>query len=323
MATANNRLNHVLAAELATIETPDRKNSARQRIAELAGYDNTGCGVSQGKLAIAAEKLWSPHCFASMAPTSGNPLPEPITFGQSARAHFVHIYTASGLVFAFLAAAETCRRGAEPRPAWVFLWLTLAVLVDSTDGPLARLWHVKTRAPRFDGRKIDDIVDYLTFTFIPLLLVWRMQWLPAAAEFLIPAALIASVLGFSNTAAKQEDEGFFLGFPSYWNIYAFYAGLWAVLYGGTGQLVSAVLLGLLTILTVAPVRFVYPNLAPRPWKIPMLAGGVVWGGILLAMLPMYPDEVPGWLHWLSLVYPVFYSVVSIYLDLHARRVSHA
>jgi phosphatidylcholine synthase len=259
-----------------------------------------------------------------MASTSGTLPPESITFGQSARAYFVHVYTASGLVFAFLAAAEICSRGEDPRPAWVFLWLTLAVLVDATDGPLARLWHVTTRAPRFDGRKIDDIVDYLTFTFIPLLLVWRMEWLPSAAEFLIPAALIASVLGFSNTLAKQEDEGFFLGFPSYWNIYAFFVGLWSELYGGTGQLVSAILLGLLTMLTVAPVRFVYPNLASPPWKVPMLAGGGVWLVILWAMLPIYPDEVPGWLHWLSLVYPVFYIIVSIYLDVresHAERSS--
>ena len=35
-------------------------------------------------------------------------------------------------------------------------------------------------APDIDGRTIDDIVDYLTFTFIPMLLVWRMGWVPFA-----------------------------------------------------------------------------------------------------------------------------------------------
>ena len=251
-------------------------------------------------------------------PSGTNPS-QPITAGQRARAYFVHIYTASGLIFAFLAMAEICGRSAEPRPAWVFLWLLLAVVVDSTDGPLARLWHVKTRAPKIDGRKIDDIVDYLTFTFIPLLLVWRMHWLPVQAEFLIPVALIASVLGFANAGAKQEDEGFFLGFPSYWNIYAFYVGLWATEYGQTGSIMSAVLLAVLIVLTVAPVRFIYPNLAPRPWKLPMLGGAIIWTVLLLAMLRDYPDRVPEWLMWVSLIYPVFYSLVSLYLDRTERR----
>ena len=122
-----------------------------------------------------------------------------ITFPQSARAHFVHVYTASGVAFAFLAAVEIV--SATPDPRWVFLWLLVAVLIDATDGPLARAWHVKFRAPRFDGRKIDDIVDYLTFTFLPLLLVWRMNWLPAPGVVWIFPALIASVLGFANVAA--------------------------------------------------------------------------------------------------------------------------
>ena len=244
---------------------------------------------------------------------------EAIRFDQSARGYFVHIYTASGLVFAFLAMAEICGRGEAPRPALVFLWLILAVLVDATDGPLARLWHVKIWAPRLDGRKIDDIVDYLTFTFIPLLLVWRMDWLPTWSEFLIPAAMVASVLGFANSGAKQEDEGFFLGFPSYWNIYAFYVGLWAVQFGEAGRVASAALLALLTILTVAPVRFIYPNLAPRPWKVPMLGGAAIWVIILLIMLRDYPEDVPPWLMWISLVYPAFYTVVSLYLDRTDRR----
>ena len=56
----------------------------------------------------------------------------------------------------------------------VFAWLAAAVLIDATDGSLARRRDVSTRAPQILGRTIDDIVDYLTFTFLPLLLVWRM-----------------------------------------------------------------------------------------------------------------------------------------------------
>ncbi len=239
-------------------------------------------------------------------------IPESVTLGQRIRAYSVHVYTALGVVFAFLAAAETC--AAHPDPRWVFLWLIVAVLIDATDGPLARRWHVKSHAPRIDGRSIDDIVDYLTFTFVPLLLVWRLQWLPPPAGLWVTCAMIASLFGFANTAAKQEEEGFFLGFPSYWNIYAFYAGLW---FTHHGPYIPAMVLGLLTVLTVLPVRFVYPNLISQPWRGLLVVTAIVWLGVLLTILPRYPD-VPAWLRWVSLSYPGLYIGVSVYLDIAAR-----
>ena len=232
----------------------------------------------------------------------------PGTPGQRARAHAVHAYTASGVGFAFLAAAEIC--APRPDPRWVFLLLAGALFVDATDGPLARRWEVKRWAPGIDGRTIDDIVDYLTFTFLPLLLVWRMGWLPEPGALWVIPALIASLFGFANTAAKDEAGGFFLGFPSYWNVVAFYAGL---AQGPRGAWINAVVVLVLAALTVAPVRFLYPNLAPRPWKLPVMLGALVWVVMLGAMLPAYP-RVPGWLVWLSLVYPAFYTALSLHLD---------
>ena len=86
----------------------------------------------------------------------------------------VHLYTASGVAFALLATLELCRQSPDPRQ--VFIWLGIAVLIDATDGPLARRFEVKKVLPQIDGRKIDDIVDYLTFTFIPIVLIARMGW---------------------------------------------------------------------------------------------------------------------------------------------------
>lgn len=241
-----------------------------------------------------------------MTPAPSAPPPPP-TRAERVRAYAVHVYTASGVVFAFLAAAETCAR--EPDPRRVFLWLALAVVVDATDGPLARLWKTRTNAPRIDGRTIDDIVDYLTFTFLPLLLVWRMGWLPEPGWVWAAPALVASLMGFANTAAKDEGGGFFLGFPSYWNVVAFYAGL---LFTAAGPWPVALLLLALALLTVLPVRFVYPNLAPRPWRVPVLLGAAVWLAAMLAMLPDYPRTRP-WLLWASLAYPAFYTALSWHL----------
>ncbi|HEX2203932.1 MAG TPA: hypothetical protein VHG91_11565 [Longimicrobium sp.] len=237
----------------------------------------------------------------------------PVTPGQRARAYFVHAYTASGVGLAFLAAAETC--APRPDPRRVFLWLALAVVVDASDGPLARRWHVKVWAPTIDGRTIDDIVDYLTFTFLPLLLVWRMGWLPEPGAVWVIPALMASLFGFANTGAKDEAAGFFLGFPSYWNVVAFYAGIWHWLYG---PWVNAVVLLALAALTFAPVGFVYPNLAPRPWRLPITLGALAWTALAVWMVLRYP-EVPAWAMWLSLVYPAFYTFVSLRLQSRRRR----
>jgi len=239
---------------------------------------------------------------------TGSTIDAPPTAGQRIRAYAVHVYTASGVALAFLAAAEIC--APTPDPRWVFSYLFIAVLVDATDGILARLWHVKRWAAAIDGRTIDDLVDYLTYTFLPLLLMWRMEWLPHPAEVWVIPALIASLFGFANRAAKDETSGFFLGFPSYWNVVAFYAGLFAgpTAAGVTGGIVLA-----LALLTVLPVRFLYPNLTPPPWRVPVLLGAIIWMGMLVALLIQYPHG-PRWLVLASLLYPFLYGVLSIALD---------
>ena len=220
-------------------------------------------------------------------------------------AWLVHLYTATGVVFALLATLEVCAE--RPDPRMVFIWLTIAVLIDATDGPLARRFEVKRVLPHMQGRTIDDIVDYLTFTFIPMLLIARMEWVPYPALLFVIPPLVTSVLGFANAGAKDESGGFFLGFPSYWNIIAFYIGIAADrnLHG----LNAGVLLAL-SVLTVLPIGFIYPNLAPRRWKPAILGGAFAWLVMVAAMVPAYPRPSL-WLVGLSLIYPAFYTVVSV------------
>ena len=196
----------------------------------------------------------------------------------------------------------------------MFVYFVIAVVIDAVDGPLARAWDVKRTAASVDGRTIDDIVDHIGFTFVPLLLIWRMGWVPGdaaiwAVAFVVPAA-ICSQLGFAHKHAKDEAAGFFRGFPSYWNIAAFYAGLIAFALPTVGPWINAALLLALAGLTVSPVWFLYPNLTPRKLKPLILGGGAAWALMLLAMLFFYP-AVPIWLTLASLVYPLIYTVLSI------------
>ena len=245
---------------------------------------------------------------------------ERVRLGRKVRAYFVHILTASGVAFAFLAMAEVIRTNLDPR--WVFGWLTLAVLIDVADGPLARKWDVQSYAPRIMGGTIDIIVDYLTFTFIPLTLVWRMDWLPGWDGLWVTLAMVVSLFGFANTSAKQTQDGFFLGFPSLWNVVAYYVGLLTAQYGTTGSYVSLVALFVLAILTIVPVRFVYPNHVAPPWRAIVTVFGIAWLGLLLAFLPTFP-ELPAWggewVLWVSFIFPVFYFGLSGWLDWTDRR----
>lgn len=236
-------------------------------------------------------------------------------------AYAVHALTASGIFLALLAMLEVA--SATPDPRWVFLWLGLAILVDAADGPLARRVDITRTAPAIDGRTIDDIVDYLTFTFIPLLLVLRMGW-AAGPYWLVVAiigfAMMASLFGFAHRAAKDELAGYFRGFPSYWNLLAWYFGLWSAYFASAGRVAVTLSLLILAVLTLLPVRFIYLNLAPASWKIPLMLGAFGWGLLLVCTLPWYPHAedpdggIPEALMWISLLYPALYTFISIRAD---------
>ena len=103
-----------------------------------------------------------------------------------------------------------------------FLWLVAATFIDATDGMLARAAASRRRRPGFDGARLDDIVDYLTFVFVPHADLYRAGDLPEGWGLAVAAVvLLSSAYGFASLDAKTDDY-FFTGFPSYWNIVALY-----------------------------------------------------------------------------------------------------
>jgi phosphatidylcholine synthase len=215
-------------------------------------------------------------------------------------AWLAHLYTGTGLVLAFLAAVAVI--GHDYRTA--FFWLALQIIVDATDGMLARAARVSERIPWFNGAKLDDIVDYLTYVFVPALVIWEssivpFQWrLPVAA-----AVLLASGYGFNRDDAKTTDH-FFTGFPSYWNIVVFY-----LLVAGWSPGVNAAILLILVVLVFVPIRYLYPSRTPV-WRLSTNLLGALWGIAMLLMIWKYP-AVPRSLFAASLLFPVYYFVLSL------------
>ena len=84
-----------------------------------------------------------------------------------------------------------------------FFWLWLQVVIDATDGVLARRARVASGFPGSTAAKLDDIVDYLTYVFVPALFVWRAVLVPAAWTMPVAGAmLLSSGYGFSRKDAK-------------------------------------------------------------------------------------------------------------------------
>jgi phosphatidylcholine synthase len=222
----------------------------------------------------------------------------------------VHFYTAVGLILAAAMAVLTYR-GDPAAFRTAFLLMLVATLVDATDGTFARAVQVKKVLPGFDGRRLDDIIDFLTYTFLPLLLVWRAGLVPAGWEGWLLVPLLASVYGFCQTDVKTPD-GYFLGFPSYWNIVALY--LYALPFPPAAALAVCLVLA---VLTFVPLRYLYPSLGGRlnMWANAL---GAVWAAVLVAMIWRLPDDGrPAGVDAVaaaSLAYPVFYFGASAWVN---------
>lgn len=234
----------------------------------------------------------------------------------------VHFYTATGLLLAAGMAVLIVRGDAESFRS-TFLLMLLATIVDATDGTLARKVRVKEVLPGFDGRRLDDIIDFLTYACLPLFLVWRAAILPPQWEGWLLAPLLASAYGFSQSSVKTSD-GFFLGFPSYWNIIAFY--LYAL------RLPAELSLGLLlffAVLTFVPARYLYPSQRGRLNRLTNLLGAA-WAAVIAWILFTMPGEESStavaplrMALLLSLSYPIYYLVVSWWITLRALQKNKA
>ncbi|HVO93408.1 MAG TPA: hypothetical protein VMT22_11240 [Terriglobales bacterium] len=215
----------------------------------------------------------------------------------------VHLYTASGVVVGFLAILAT--EAKDLRAA--LLWMALAVVIDASDGTLARAARVKEVLPWFDGTLLDNIVDYFNYVAVPCLFLLRASLLPAQDAFwLISFPLLASAYGFCQRDAKTADY-FFLGFPSYWNVVAFY---FVVL--RTPLWVNAFVTIGLSILVFVPIKFIYPSRAPR-FRVSTNLCGVLWGLAILWILFTLP-EPPRTLMVVSLLFPAYYTALSLWLE---------
>ena len=231
-----------------------------------------------------------------------------MTTTQKIHAWLVHLYTALGLVCA-AGIVVLIVRGGDNSFRLAFLLMMVATAIDATDGWLARKTRVKEVLPHFDGAALDNLIDFHTYTSLPLLLLWRAGILPGVSAWVLLLPLLSSAYGFSQVNAKTDD-GFFLGFPSYWNIVAFYlyvfhAPIW----------VSMVLIATLAVLTFVPTPYLYATRG-GPFARLINVGATVWF-VLLGLILFGPEQKT--LAVVSLIYPLTYMALSAAVTVRRRR----
>lgn len=228
--------------------------------------------------------------------------------GARLKAYLVHIYTASTTVL-LLISTMYLLDGRLTESLFVML---LCIVIDGTDGMLARRYEVKRHVPEIDGRTLDDVIDYVAYTFLPVVFLLQAEMLLQPVVFFAALPLLSSAFGFARVDVKLDEEGFFVGFPSYWNIVVAY--LYLV---GAPVWLNTLVIVVLAVLVFVPTRYIYITRFPHHRKAHMAAA--IFSGLMLLLAVLIGEAARTPLVLLSLIYPVFYTIYSFKLDRQARR----
>jgi phosphatidylcholine synthase len=212
----------------------------------------------------------------------------------------VHLFTASGAVWALLAILAVFEKDWK----MMIVWMIVGMLVDGFDGMLARWADVKKYASGIDGALLDNILDYISYVLLPAVFLVKADVLPESVRlFGACSILITSAYQFTQTDAKTDDHHF-KGFPSYWNIAALY-----MLLLNLPQWVNFGFLMLFNILVFVPIKYIYPSRNNYLRKM-TLALTYLYGAIGIWGILQYPNQ-PKWVIWATLIYAVYYVVLSL------------
>lgn len=222
----------------------------------------------------------------------------------------VHLFTATGAVFAMLAMLAAT----EKEWSLMFLWLVVAFFVDGLDGPLARKYDVKRNAPEIDGVLLDLIIDYLTYVFIPAFALFSSDLLPGWTGWLaIILITFTSVVYFADTRMKTGDNSF-SGFPGCWNmvvlvLFAVEPNFWLIL----------IIIAVLAVAMFLPLKFIHPVRTER-WRAVSLPMALAW--TFFAGWAAWVDFDPqSWAHWGLIVTSLYLIVAGVAQQLIPERAS--
>lgn len=226
--------------------------------------------------------------------------PTNFTSAQKAKAWGVHIFTASGVIFALLAIISISKH----EFVLSMFWLIIAFIIDALDGTFARRYNVKEVLPNMSGKNIDFVIDFATYAIIPAYLIYEAYWMIDGVKvYMLPEpewirftcvaiVLMVSAVYYGKEPMVSEDM-FFIGFPVMWNAVAYY--MFFIVRPDAWVNVGLILM--FAILHFIPWKWAYTSQNKNNQLLHVILS-IIFVGSNIAVLYFYPDE-PFWLRILA------------------------
>jgi len=216
----------------------------------------------------------------------------------------VHLFTASGLLAAFMALV------AIDNGAWAesWYWLLLCLFIDGVDGTFARMANVKEVLPQMEGKYIDYVIDFATYAIIPVFFFYKVELTSSVLmPWSISIMLLTSAIyyGKSDMTGGSDKGKYFIGFPVLWNVVVFL--LFFILHlDATWNFILVVGFGMLHFV---PLKFAYPSRARRFFWPHIIASCLVLvAGFIV--LYYYPDT-PDWARYSTLGIVIWFMSMAV------------
>lgn len=198
---------------------------------------------------------------------------------QIGLAWLVHLFTASGLVAAFLSILAI--NDHDWRMA--MFWLIIAGLIDGVDGTFARLLKVKKVLPHVNGTTIDTVVDFVNYAVVPAYMLYSAGVFPAFMQLPMAALILVTSALYYGKEGMIYKEMYFIGFPVLWNIVAFYM----IFTIDLDPYLNALAVVLFAFLHFVPVKFAYPSRKSNFQKLNLIITGILFL-VMMYILYIYP-----------------------------------
>ena len=206
---------------------------------------------------------------------------------QKLAAWSVHVFTASGLLAAFMGLLAV----SEGRYRMAMLWILVALVIDGIDGTFARMARVGEVLPRVSGKTIDYVIDFFSYAILPAYLFYEAMDLAYWPRLLCCFAMLLSAALYYGMEGMVSASGrHFVGFPVLWNMVVY------LLVFVLPWLPDPAVVGLIVafaVLHFVPVLFAYPSRGGR-WWIATLVATVAFIAAAAFNVWYYPEPSPLW-----------------------------
>lgn len=212
----------------------------------------------------------------------------------------IHLWTLAGLAFATLAAQQLFHGNLDA----AVRWLLLVLLVDHTDGTLARAFGVRERIPDVSGETLDLITDVIGLTFVPMLFLWQADvFLQGWGAPLAVAAVVTCSLKYSMKSGFLKHGVSRGAPPAFFSILVFW-------FLELPQALATVYAASLVILCWLPISYPITSLITTHWK-PGFQSAINYLSFI-AMIPalVWLRATPALFFWPILVLMLFHLFVA-------------